>query len=54
MKEEVINKDKVLKKKMREIRVDEKKEVKFEDRIINVGDKKMKVEWLRNGVNIKE
>jgi hypothetical protein len=54
-KEKKKRKRKVFKKKIKKIDdVDEGKNEKFECSIINVGDKKIKVEWLRNEKNIEK
>ena len=53
MQEEVITQAPVFTQPMRDIRVAENQAVHFEARLIPVGDPKLKVEWLRNGVSIQ-
>lgn len=48
--EEVITQAPVFTLPVRDIRVAENQAVHFEARLIPVGDPKLKVEWLRNGV----
>lgn len=53
VQEEAITQAPVFTQPMRDIRVAENQAVHFEARLIPVGDPKLKVEWLRNGVPIQ-
>lgn len=51
--EETVSQAPVFTQPMRDIKVAENQAVHFEARLIPVGDPKLKVEWLRNGVPIQ-
>jgi len=51
--DEIINQAPVFTQPMRDIRVAENQAAHFEARLIPVGDSKLRVEWLRNGVPIQ-
>lgn len=53
MQEDVISQAPVFTQPMRDIRTVENQAAHFEARLIPVGDSKLKVEWLRNGVPIQ-
>ncbi|XP_033606475.1 titin isoform X1 [Cryptotermes secundus] len=53
VQEETVTQAPVFTQPMRDIRVAENQAVHFEARLIPVGDPKLKVEWLRNGVPIE-
>ncbi|CAH0765342.1 unnamed protein product [Bemisia tabaci] len=50
--EEIVNQAPVFTQPMRDLRVAENQAAHFEARLIPVGDARLKVEWLRNGVPI--
>ena len=53
VQEETVTQAPVFTQPMRDVRVAENQAVHFEARLIPVGDPKLKVEWLRNGVAIQ-
>lgn len=53
VQDEVITQAPVFTMPIRDIRVAENQAVHFEARLIPVGDPKLKVEWLRNGVPLE-
>jgi hypothetical protein len=53
VQEETVTQAPVFTQPVRDIKVAENQAVHFEARLIPVGDPKLKVEWLRNGVPIQ-